>query len=478
MGKSIDIFINTKFKATVNMFYSTTAKKNASKSILKEIGTLKRGKNEILVQQWISGKFCECFSAVDTHKHEVMLDAPISGSGISTRSGKPDFTSAKFPLFVELKTGCSKEIAVGPTYDILLQSCKRAYNIAMQHHGFLKRVVVFGITGDHLFLVTCFSDEKDETYSLRLELDEVASFLFLWEDLHSQPSSFFFHNHRHMLLPLFNNLSLDWFSVRCNRISSNDRNSVYVIYTSDEKGAFIDCSKVSFVVKISFNCEEAAVMKKILPKYVLGVMSEGKFEYISSEPKSYNYLKLNTSIEQKELIKKIKWCSAMEFDSNYAKNNDFSVIYMKPCQVLKITEEKDYVRLYLNIYKQLEIAHLNGIVHCDIRSSNIMVLENEYMLIDWDLSKPINSKQMLSVGSRFSDRPASLFMAHRCKDYLDPDVIWKPEDDFQMLYEYVYRKNVSFLSTFISYYYSISLLYIHSLLYLYILILIILVSYF
>ena len=124
---------------------------------------------------------------------------------------------------------------------------------------------------------------------------------------------------------------------------------------------------------------------------------------------------------------------------------------MKQCQNIEklIQDKKQVLNLYVDLLPQLEKAHGLEILHCDLRIGNIMSLDGNYVLIDWDLSYNTNQKQCLFGGSRYRNRPNSLCVENKCKNEYDDQVIWTPTHDFEMLNELIFRLYVSFFRFFV-----------------------------
>jgi len=86
-----------------------------------------------------------------------------------------------------------------------------------------------------------------------------------------------------------------------------------------------------------------------------------------------------------------------------------------------------------SVMKSLEAVHAAGIVHCDIRPSNILRFgddadSNKYQLIDFDHAVDANDEVTFGDGRQYECRGRRF---RTC--YIGENVSWGTGDDYQML---------------------------------------------
>lgn len=402
---------------------------------------------ETNIQNLISKTFCFNFNALDTKEVQVMYELPLKSTMNVTRTGKPDFSSTISPTFLELKSGGNSGKATDKTYEVLLQAVNRSCAIGQHFQGILKRVTVFATDGNFLFRVkfgandnSLYNDSTMNISLFRIAVDrfQISDFLHLWVE---DQKLDFYHEHRDILLAYYLKIGIDWRLTRSQVLRKTDRSCLYNIWiTKDGKNFISTREHIDFIVKIgianSNKFNEATALKHLKLKYVIGVIDEG--DYLRVHDYNIAPKEIQSTYQQKEFLKNILWWENISFNESNA--NKFWIITMKVCNLLD-SYNTNWTQLFVQIYEQLSLAHSINIVHCDLRSSNIMVLDNSYVLIDWDLSTRINVHQQLHRGARYEERPVSLISTSPH----DKNVIWTPKDDFAMLSELVIRKIVSMM---------------------------------
>ena len=205
--------------------------------------------------------------------------------------------------------------------------------------------------------------------------------------------------------------------------------------------------KINHPIEEENTLNELKALKILKPKYVIGTFhkDEGYFQMKEILPLS----KIVLTNNQKKIIDQLQWYDEkLKYVSS--ERTSCSLILMKQCKNIEnlVISDKDQVlKMYIDLVPLLEYAHSLNIVHCDLRLNNIMSLDDEYVLIDWDLSSFVGKKQFLSDGSRYSNRPNNLCLESKCKNPYDNHVVWTPAHDFEMLNELIFRLyvNICFL---------------------------------
>ena len=397
--------------------------------VLNLIGTL-TGDKESSVQNKMSATFCKYYDAIDTHNHGVVYEIPVAGSGHILQDGRPDFTCKTKPMFLELKDGgkfeskADLDVNAGD-YDVILQSIQRAYGVCYAHQGIYKRVVVFGVTAFHCWKVTVMCHSKID---ISIDHYNSSAVLDLWNDMLKRNDVYFYHPHRDALLSVLNGLKLDWRNTQISVITTQDSTAIYNIGIGNNK--YIIDGESDLVIKISLNIKgmnEAKALREIKPHYVYGLLFK-KYYIVLEEFVSCKVVEYNRTVDATNFISQMKW-----FQPHQTYTVDHGVVEYNI----------NYALLFLQIGRRLQEAHSKGFVHTDIRTGNIMFLNGQYELIDWDLSRAIHAPydESLGEGARYDNRPLILHDTSICSG-ADDEIKWLPEHDFQMLTEYVYRKEV------------------------------------
>jgi hypothetical protein len=111
------------------------------------------------------------------------------------------------------------------------------------------------------------------------------------------------------------------------------------------------------------------------------------------------------------------------------KNNQLTggVILMRPGEKVKI-DKYNLEAVVDGVKKSLAVTHAAGLCHCDIRSSNILKFDDEFQLIDYDLSVASGDSFNFAEGALFQNR------GERLRSFSVGDLVsWTPADDDEML---------------------------------------------
>ena len=90
----------------------------------------------------------------------------------------------------------------------------------------------------------------------------------------------------------------------------------------------------------------------------------------------------------------------------------FSEYCYKSLDKLKLTQEL-YDQLIKNILNMLNILQKNNYIHNDIKPDNIMYCNNEFKLIDWEMSQILNNKEISfkHCGNTVFNHPIKYYLA-------------------------------------------------------------------
>jgi hypothetical protein len=103
------------------------------------------------------------------------------------------------------------------------------------------------------------------------------------------------------------------------------------------------------------------------------------------------------------------------------------VILMRPGKTVKI-DKYNLEAVVDGVKKSLAVTHAAGLCHCDIRSSNILKFDDEFQLIDYDLSVASGRFFKFAEGALFQNRGERL---RSCS--VGDLVYWTSADDYEML---------------------------------------------
>lgn len=129
-------------------------------------------------------------------------------------------------------------------------------------------------------------------------------------------------------------------------------------------------------------------------------------------------------------------------------DNVAAVIAMKPCATLdalhKLTAMPlDVIKkICYDLISDLRAMHEKGVVHCDIRTPNIVLYDNKYRLIDFDAGSEIGQTIDISApGARKDNLPDSVKLKEVMRRAQGHILQWEAEDDFHMLFRYCTSMN-------------------------------------
>ena len=116
------------------------------------------------------------------------------------------------------------------------------------------------------------------------------------------------------------------------------------------------------------------------------------------------------------------------------------VILMRTGRRASITQE-NIDGVILGVQKSLELIHLAGVCHCDIRPSNILEFSDGFQLIDYDQSVALGASFLFRSGALFDNR------GYRLRGYEEGhEVRWTEIDDEQMLARFIHMTTRRFFS--------------------------------
>jgi hypothetical protein len=216
-------------------------------------------------------------------------------------------------------------------------------------------------------------------------------------------------------------------------------NNMYILQVSKDGETLSHHDDNTFVVKIGENSTDAGFNETTASKslglsYVLASINNGEVTNMSGEASRITGECTARDTETQCLLQKIKWWANPEVSDA---PRGVWLILMKWCKPL-VSDTMDWSVLYEAVLQQLLHAHSRGIVHCDVRMENIMMLDGAPVLIDWDLSVPVGYPQVLTEGRRYDQRPST-----KIHTSMYDKTVWTPTDDISMLQELIVHQEVS-----------------------------------
>eukprot|EP01041_Mallomonas_annulata_P011193 gene11193-23381_t len=414
-----------------------------------------------------SDKKFQNIKIVDTHAGSEGFSIQSCQNGIFTWGSKPDLSSSALPMLLEAKAHDNDRPPTDKILqidkEVILQGLDRLW-AQLSFSGVLSKVVVFATTGVFNWcLLFTRSTGYCEPMVERLDIITISSLQLdsLWEDITTtaveQGCQYYLTDDGSLVYQSLHKLTIPYLKCRIRYVAGINA-KVYTVTLPNDKSE-ISAIEATWAIKVVRSTEEfrreAEALRDVKLEwdstttgrqfYALGASDYNNSSYgswisqelrndVASILQSFpNEMPSKKRKLRNKSTKKPWWITIGEAQEQYG-----GIIFMKVGEItlaefLKVSNQ-DTTPIYDQIIESLNVMHRVNLCHCDIRNCNIMKFDNNWHLIDFDLSCVENAViNVYPDTEQFKSAPDAVQQhINGHKEPGDCGVIWTKDFDIEM----------------------------------------------